>query len=85
MKDIWSETTVIGVTDKIQNDTISASPKLVDDKLAEALRVAFLNLRRLQKVKQQLKSIIIKVMQEQNNKDYEGAIKVNKLVQEMNR
>lgn len=85
MKDIWSETTVIGVTDKIQNDTISASPKLVDDKLAEALRVAFLNLAKTPEGQAAIKIYNHKGYARVEHKDYEGAIKVNKLVQEMNR
>lgn len=41
---IWAETNVVGVTDNIMNDTISASTVNLDDDLMEAIKQAFLNL-----------------------------------------
>ncbi len=41
---IWAETDVIGVTDKIYNDTISVSTITVDQDLLEAIQQAFINI-----------------------------------------
>jgi len=43
-QEIWAETDVVGVTDNIMNDTISASTVNLDDDLMAALKQAFLNL-----------------------------------------
>lgn len=83
-KNIWEETQVIGVTDKIQNDTISVSSKLVDEKLAQALADAFINLAKTDSGKEAIKIYNHTGYQVVTDADYEGARKVDKLVTELN-
>lgn len=83
-KNIWEETQVIGVTDKIQNDTISVSAKAVDDKLAKALADAFINIAKTDEGKQVIKIYNHTGYQVVTDADYEGARKVDKLVTELN-
>lgn len=42
--DIWTETSILGVTDGIMNDTISVSNELVDANLKKALQKVFIDL-----------------------------------------
>lgn len=84
-ENIWTETAIIGVTDKIQNDTVSVSSKIVDDKLADAIANAFINLAKTEAGAKAIKIYNHNGYSKVTDADYEGAKKVNKLVQEANK
>ena len=84
LENIWTETSVIGVTDKIQNDTVSVSEKLVDDKLAEAIAETFIELAGTEAGAEAIKIYNHNGYQKVTDADYEGAKKVNELVKEWN-
>lgn len=81
MENIWTETQVIGVTDKIQNDTVSVSEALVDEDLANALADAFIGLAETEEGKKAIEIYNHKGYQKVTDADYEAAKKVNALVQ----
>lgn len=83
-KNIWEETQVIGVTDKIQNDTITVSTKSVDDELAKAISEAFINIAKTDEGKAVIKIYNHTGYATVTDADYEGARKVNDLVKELN-
>lgn len=80
LENIWTETSVIGVTDKIQNDTVSVSTKEVDDALAEAVANAFIELAKTEAGAEAIKIYNHKGYMKVTDADYEGAKKVNELV-----
>lgn len=80
LENIWSETSVIGVTDKIQNDTVSVSEQLVDDEFATAIAQAFINLAKTEEGAKAIEIYNHTGYAEVTVDDYEGAIKVNKLI-----
>lgn len=84
LKDIWTETSIIGVTDKIQNDTVSVSSELVDDALAGAIADAFINLAGTEAGAEAIKIYNHNGYQKVTDADYEGAKKVNELVKSWN-
>lgn len=82
-ENIWTETQVIGVTDKIQNDTISVSEALVDEEFAKAIAEAFINLAKTPEGAEAIKIYNHKGYAPVTDADYEGAKKVNQLVKEL--
>lgn len=82
-ENIWKETQVIGVTDKIQNDTISVSAQLVDDEFAKAIADAFVNLAKTPEGAEAIKIYNHKGYAPVTDAEYEGAKKVNQLVKEL--
>ena len=84
LENIWTETSIIGVTDKIQNDTVSVSTQLVDDKLADAIADAFINLAQTEAGAEAIKIYNHRGYQKVTDADYEGAKKVNELVKSWN-
>ena len=82
---IWTETQVIGVTEKIQNDTVSVSTKVVNSDLAKALATAFIELAKTPEGAEAIKIYNHKGYQAVTDADYEGARKVYKLTVEANR
>ncbi|HHX52535.1 MAG TPA: PhnD/SsuA/transferrin family substrate-binding protein [Erysipelothrix sp.] len=84
LENIWTETSIIGVTDKIQNDTVSVSAELVDDELATAIADAFINLAGTEAGAEAIKIYNHNGYQKVTDADYEGAKKVNELVKSWN-
>ncbi len=84
LEDIWTETSIIGVTDKIQNDTVSVSAELVDEDLANAIADAFINLAQTDEGAEAIKIYNHNGYQKVTDADYEGAKKVNELVKSWN-
>lgn len=85
LENIWTDTSIIGATEKIQNDTVSVSEKLVDDKLAEAIADAFIELAGTEAGAEAIKIYNHKGYQKVTDADYEGAKKVNEMVKEWNK
>lgn len=84
LENIWTETSIIGVTDKIQNDTVSVSADLVDETLANAIADAFINLAQTAEGAEAIKIYNHNGYSKVTDADYEGAKKVNELVKSWN-
>lgn len=81
---IWTETAVIGVTDKIMNDTISVSNELVDADFKKALQNTFIEIAKTEKGKEAIaiyNHIGYKVV---TDSDYDASRKVLELLNEAN-
>ncbi|NLA52530.1 MAG: PhnD/SsuA/transferrin family substrate-binding protein [Alcaligenaceae bacterium] len=83
-ENIWTETSVIGSTDKIQTDTVSVSSEMVDDELADAIADAFINLAKTEEGAEAIKIYNHTGYMKVTDADYEGAKKVNELVKSWN-
>lgn len=79
-ENIWTETSVLGSTDKIQNDTVSVSAEVVDEALADAIADAFINLAKTEEGAEAIKIYNHTGYMKVTDADYEGAKKVNELV-----
>lgn len=84
-KSIWDETDVIGVSDRIYNDTISVSKKspIMDDELKEALTQAFINIAQTEEGKQIIKIYNHTGYQRAQSSDYDGEREAQKLLKSL--
>ncbi|CAM3705007.1 PhnD/SsuA/transferrin family substrate-binding protein [Erysipelothrix urinaevulpis] len=75
-ENIWKETDIIGVTDKIMNDTISVSNKLVDADMKVALQKAFKEIAKTESGKEAISIYNHTGYQEVTDADYDPSRKV---------
>lgn len=83
-KSIWDETGVIGVTDKIYNDTISVSKnsKIMDDSLKKALQTAFINIAKTDAGKKVIAIYSHEGYQIAQSSDYDNERKAQELLKQ---
>lgn len=79
---IWEDTDVIGVTDKIMNDTISVSNKLVDADMKAALQRAFIAIAKTDTGKEAISIYNHTGYKEVTDADYDSSRKILKLLQD---
>ena len=75
-ENIWKQTDVIGVTDKIMNDTISISNKLVDADLKKALQRSFIEIAKTDEGKEAISIYNHTGYKEVTDADYDSSRKV---------
>lgn len=84
---IWKDTNVIGVTQKIYNDTISVSKKKNDSKMTDAfksaLQKAFIAIAKTDKGKKVISIYAHEGYVKAKSSDYDGERKAQKLIQSM--
>lgn len=82
---IWKEANVIGVTDNIYNDTISASKNasFIDDKFKKALQTAFIDIAKTDEGKKVISIYSHKGYEPGNPKNYESEKKAQDMIKSM--
>lgn len=83
--DIWSETNIIGVTDKIYNDTISVSKnaEIMDADLKKALSKAFIEIGKTEKGKEVIAIYNHQGYTEAKSSDYDDERKAQELIKKI--
>lgn len=81
--DIWTETSVIGVTENIYNDTISARSDL-DDGLKEALQNAFISIASTEEGAEVISIYSHEGYQVAEESDYDGEVEAQELIKSLN-
>ena len=82
---VWKETSVIGVTDNIYNDTISVSKNasFIDDKFKKALQTSFINIAKTDEGQKVIAIYSHKGYEPADPKNYEDEKKAQDLVKSM--
>jgi len=83
---IWEETSVIGVTPPIFNDTVSVSKtsKIMDDAFKKALSNAFINIGKTEEGQKVIAIYSHKGYQEAKSADYDNERKAQQMIKELN-
>jgi phosphonate transport system substrate-binding protein len=83
---IWEETSVLGVTPPIFNDTVSVSKssKIMDDDFKKAVSNAFINIGKTEDGQKVIAIYSHKGYQEAKSSDYDNERKAQKMIKELN-
>jgi phosphonate transport system substrate-binding protein len=83
---IWEETSVLGVTPPIFNDTVSVSKtsKIMDDDFKKAVSNAFINIGKTEEGQKVIAIYSHKGYQEAKSADYDNERKAQKMIKELN-
>lgn len=83
---IWEETSVLGVTPPIFNDTVSVSKssKIMDDDFKKAVSNAFINIGKTEDGQKVIAIYSHKGYQEAKSADYDNERKAQKMIKELN-